>query len=198
MPDLDFHEHDCGLSWVLREPMRRACHALAADGRVWLVDPVGAPEALDRAAALGEPAAVLQLLDRHARDCAAIAQRLGVPHLTVPDGVPDSPFVALPALRIPRWAETALWWPDRGALVVAETLGTAPLFTAGQGAVGMHPLLRPWPPRALRDRHPEHLLVGHGAPVHGLDARTGPRRAHDRARRDIPRVLRMLPGAVRG
>jgi hypothetical protein len=52
-----------GLTWVMREPMARACHALVADGRVWLVDPVEEPAAMSAAAALGEPASVLRLLD---------------------------------------------------------------------------------------------------------------------------------------
>ena len=55
---------------------------------------------------------MLQLLDRHNRDCAEVAQRLGVPHLKVPDAVPGSPFEAIPALRVPGWKETALWWPS--------------------------------------------------------------------------------------
>ena len=61
-------------------------------------------------AALGEPAGVVQLLDRHNRDCAAVAAELGVPHLVVPDAVPDSPFEA-----IPRRAHSAL--ARDGALV---------------------------------------------------------------------------------
>jgi hypothetical protein len=53
------HAHDLGLSWVVDEPLERASHALAHDGRVWFVDPVDDPVALDAALALGEPAAVL-------------------------------------------------------------------------------------------------------------------------------------------
>jgi NAD-dependent oxidoreductase involved in siderophore biosynthesis len=81
--------------------MSRTSHAIVADEQVWLVDPVDHPEALDRAVALGTPAGVLQLLDRHGRDCAALATRLGVPHLINPDQVPGSPFAALPVLRLP-------------------------------------------------------------------------------------------------
>ena len=44
-----------GFSWVAGEPMTRASHALVADGRVWLVDPVDWPEAIERARSLGEP-----------------------------------------------------------------------------------------------------------------------------------------------
>src|SRR3954452_19614684 len=81
--DVTFDEHELGLSWVAAESMMRASHALAADGRVGIVDPVGAGAGLERVRALGEPVAVLQLLDRHNRDSAAVAARLGVPHLKV-------------------------------------------------------------------------------------------------------------------
>src|SRR3954451_4057767 len=95
-------EFALGLTWQIDEAAMRTSHALLADGRVWLVDPVDQPEAMERVAALGEPAAVVQLIDRHNRDCASIAQRLGVPHLRMPDAVPDSPFEAFPVLRLKR------------------------------------------------------------------------------------------------
>jgi hypothetical protein len=177
-----------GVTWEIDESARRTSHAVLADGRVWLVDPVDQPEAMERAAALGEPAGVLQLIDRHNRDCAAIAARLGVPHLSVPDAVPGAPFQAIPVLRMRRWRETALWWAEKEVLVVAEALGTAEVFTTGHGAVGMHPILRPRPPRALRGFAPEHLLVGHGAPVHGRAARGGVDWAYAHARRDLARL----------
>ena len=71
---------------------------------MWLVDPVAFDEALDRAAGLGEIAGVLQLLDRHNRDCAPLAERFGVPHLKVPDAVAGhavegDPGRALPGLE---------------------------------------------------------------------------------------------------
>ena len=68
--------------WIAPEPrfMQRASHAIAADGRVWLIDPVADEGALGRARELGEPAGVVQLLDRHGRDCRAVAEQLGVPH----------------------------------------------------------------------------------------------------------------------
>ena len=74
-----------GFSWIVDEPMARTSHALAARGMVWLVDPVDWPDAIDRACALGEPAAVLQLLDRHNRDCAGLAAQLGIPLFVAPD-----------------------------------------------------------------------------------------------------------------
>ena len=80
------------LTWTVREPLERASHALAHDGRVWLIDPVADEAALRAALGLGEMAAVVQLLDRHPRDCKKIAQRFSVPHLRLPEVLPDSPF----------------------------------------------------------------------------------------------------------
>jgi hypothetical protein len=99
-----YDEYDFGLTWVLDEPMARASHALVVDGGLWLVDPVAVDDALERALALAEPAGVLQLLDRHGRDCAKLAAEYGVPHLQVPDEVAG--FEAIPVVRIPRWKET--------------------------------------------------------------------------------------------
>lgn len=197
MPRIEVEEHELGLTWVVAEPMERAFHALSDDGRVWLVDPLDGPE-IEDAVALGEPAGVLQLLDRHDRDCAAIAARLGVPHLKVPDSVPGSPFEAIPAVRVPRWRETALWWPARRALIVAEVLAANPMHTGGGQRVGMHLFLRPWPPGALRGYRPEHLLLGHGHGVHGSEAAEDLEVAYARARRDLPHVLLRLPGTARG
>jgi hypothetical protein len=192
-------EHPFGaVSWLMDEPMRRTSHALAVGGGVWLVDPVDHTEAMARVAALGPPAGVLQLIDRHNRDCASIARRLNVPHHTVPDALPNTTLQTIAVLRLPVWRETALWWPGPRVLVVAETIGTAPAFTAGHGAVGMHPLLRLLPPRALRATRPEHLLPGHGPPVSGPDARDGVDWAYAHARRDLPRLLLALTRLARG
>jgi hypothetical protein len=199
MPSLlEIDESSAGLSWVVDEPMQRASHALAADGRVWLVDPLDVGDALDRARALGEPAAVLQLLDRHNRDCAAIAARLGVPHLKLPDAVPDSPFEVVNVVSVPRWREIALWWPDERALVVSEAVGTGPFFRGGDVPAGVHLFLRLRPPGALKRFDPEHLLVGHGRPIHGPAATEALRTAYARSWRDLPGTLVRLPGAFRG
>jgi hypothetical protein len=192
-----YDEYAFGFSWVLEELMQRSSHALVLDGEVWLVDPVAFDEALDRAAGLGEIAGVLQLLDRHGRDCAALAGRFGVPLHKVPDSVPGTPFRAIPVVRFPGWKETALWWPEHEALVVAEVVGGNKIYTAGRGAAGMHPMLRPLPPRGLRSYSPRHLLMGHGSGVHGAAATPALRQAHERARRDIPRVLAKLPSLGR-
>jgi hypothetical protein len=190
-------EHPLGLTWVVAEPMERAFHALADEGRVWFVDPLDDPGLAD-AVRLGEPAGVLQLLDRHNRDCAKVAARLGVPHLKVPDAVPDSPFEAIAAVRMPGWKETALWWPRRQGLIVAETLAGNPMHTGGRQPVGVHLFLRGWPPKALSRYRPRHLLLGHGHGVHGEQAAAAVETAYARSRRDLPRVLLGLPGAVRG
>ena len=156
-----------------------------------------ADDALDRATALGEPAAVLQLLDRHNRDCAAVAERLGVLHVKVPDTVPGSPFLAIRALRVPGWQETTLWWPEQKALVVAEIVGSAFRWTGGRATVGMHIMLRPLPPQILREYEPEHLLVGHGSGMHGPAATRGLQQAYEQARGDLPGVLKSLAGSLR-
>ena len=149
---------------------------------MWLVDPVDWPEAIDRARTLGEPAGVLQLLNRHNRDCAEIAERLAIPHLTVPSAVPGSPFEVTQLKRSRFWREIALWWPERRTLVVADALGTNPFFPNGDDRVGVHPLLKPTPPRKLRAYEPEHLLVGHGTGVHGPEAAIALRQALSRSR----------------
>ncbi len=194
---LSVDEYEFGLTWVLDEPMQRSSHAIAAGGKVWIVDPVEAGDLIERATALGEPAGILQLLDRHNRDCEALAERLGVPHLRVPDEVAGSPFEAIAPVRLPGWKETALWWPERRALVVAEVVGTNSVFNAGTGGVGMHPMLRALPPGKLRGYEPDHLLTGHGPPVHGPEAADGIERAYTRSRRDIPRAILNLPRAYR-
>ena len=146
--------HPLGLTWVETSGMRRAAHALRADGRLWLIDPFEDEVALSAATELGSPAAVIQLLDRHNRDCGPIAQRLEVPLLRVPDAVSDSPFTVLPVISRPWWREKALWWESERALVIAEAVGTAPAFTLGR-RVGIHPMLRLRPPKgALTDLLP--------------------------------------------
>jgi len=162
--------------------MTRTSHALAAGGRVWLVDPVRWPEALERATALGAPAAVVQLLDRHNRDSAEVAQQLGVPHLVVPAALPGTPFEVIEVKRARRWQEIALWWPEPRTLVIAEALGTNAFFPVGRDRVGVHGLLKATPPRFLARYEPEHLLVGHGDGVHGAEAAAAIQQALGRSR----------------
>src|SRR3954453_12600338 len=126
-------EFALGVSWEIEEATMRTSHAILAGGRVWLIDPVDRAEAMERVAALGEPAGVIQLLDRHNRDCARIADRRGVPPLAIPSDVPGSPFRAISVLRLPTWRESALWWAEERLLVVAGGICTVPVFTTGHG-----------------------------------------------------------------
>jgi hypothetical protein len=185
-----------GFGWIADEPMTRASHALALEGRVWLVDPLDWHPAIERARELGEPAGVIQLLDRHDRDCAALAERLGVPHLVAPDDVPSTPFECVSVVRRKRWQERALWWPATGTLVVADALGTNRFYTAGKRAVGVHLLLRLTPPKSLGRYDSKRLLVGHGEAIRS-DARSAIREALRTSRRDLPGVLVRLPFADR-
>lgn len=184
------------VTWTLDEPMARSSHALASEGRVWLVDPVDWAPALERVAALGEPAAVLQLLDRHNRDAAAIADRLGVPHLKLPTALPGTPFSLVPLLDRPWWHESALWWAEQRLLLVPEAIGTVSHFALDRGAAGVHPLLRVVPPTALRAYAPDHLLVGHGPALHA-GATQALSTALARSRTDLPRLLTKLPAMIK-
>ena len=185
-------EHPFGITWQIDEAGARTSHALKVDGRVWIVDPVEHPAALERIEILGPVAGVLQLIDRHNRDCAAIAGASGCRTCASPARCPGTPLEVVRVVDNRRWREVALWWPEPEVLVVPEALGTVDAFTAGHGAVGMHPVLRPLPPKALRGMRPEHLLVGHGPPVSGADARDGVDWAYAHSRRDIPRLFATL------
>jgi len=188
--------HALGLTWIDTGMMVRTAHALRNEDRVWLIDPFDDRQALRAVASLGRPAGVVQLLDRHNRDCEALATRLGVPLLRLPDHLPDTPFEVVPILSHARWKEVALWWAQARALIVAEAIGTAPPFALGRRA-GVHPLLRLTPPRAqLSSYRPELLLVGHGRTLEsGAAAALDDALAHSRS--DIPRLLTQLPRLLR-
>lgn len=177
--------------------MARSAHAVVDDGRVWLIDPFEDAEALAAARELGEPVGVIQLLDRHRRDGAGIAERLSVPLLQMPAAVPSSPFTVISVFSRAKWREIALWWEVERTLIVAEAIGTAPTFALGRRA-GVHPLLRLIPPgAALGGYEPERMLVGHGQPVTS-GAAAALTDALDNSRRDIPKLLISLPKALRG
>jgi hypothetical protein len=161
-------ETDLGFGWIRDEFMERCSHALLAGDGVWLLDPLEGEGVEERVRALGEPAGVIQLLDRHERDCAAFAERLGVPHHVVPRmPVPGAPFELRVVANRRWWREVALWWPGREALVCGDALGTVGYFVAPGERLGVHPLLRPVPPRdVFRDLAPSHVLCGHGEGVH--------------------------------
>jgi hypothetical protein len=190
-------EHEWGFGWISpeRPQLRIASHALLADGGVWIVDPSDADGVEERIRSLGEPAGLIQLLDRHQRACAAFAGRLGVPHHVVPF-VPVGPFESVRVADHGWWRESALWWPERRVLVCADALGTVPhYFALGGERVGIHPFLRAKPPRQLATLEPEHVLVGHGAGVHER-ATEAVRDAVAHARRRLPRLLFEAPAAA--
>ena len=147
---------------------------------------------------LGAPRASIQLLDRHNRDCETLAG--AARRAALQGAVGDDPGGSVhgPA-RDPQqlWREVALWWPERRALVVAEALGTAPAFALGDGAVGVHPMVRLTPPGGLRGLDPELLLVGHGAPVSGASVPGDVERAIARSRWDSPKLVLKLPSLIR-
>jgi hypothetical protein len=182
-------ELDVGFGWIAAEPayVQRASHALAHDGRVWLVDPVDGSGLDERVRVLGTPVGVVQLVDRHERDCATLAARYGVPHHVTPfAGVRGSPFEVLRVVRLPLWKEIALWWPEHSVLVVGDALGTLRYFRARGEVLGPHPLLRLTPPRSLAALEPEHVLCGHGRGVHGPETAAALRDALVHSRRRIP------------
>jgi hypothetical protein len=181
----DCDEFEAGFGWIVDEFMERCSHGLVEDGRVWLIDPLDRTGLDARVRAAGIPAGVLQLLDRHQRDCAALAARLGVPHHRVPrDAVGPFEFVPIKSGRF--WDEVALWWPERCVLLCGDALGTADYFLAGSDRLAVHPALRLWPPRRqFGGLEPAAILCGHGEGVFD-GAGAALREALSTSRRRIP------------
>jgi hypothetical protein len=178
---------DGGGGWIAYpdEEMQRASHALIVNSDVWVTDPVDAPGVDELLESMGEVAGVVVCLDRHKRDAAAVARRHDVP-VYIPDwmtGVAseldaptkrfgrelaDTGYRALTVVNrsLPPWQEVALYHDETGTLVVPEALGTASFFRAPGEQLGVHPMLRPTPPRRpFRGIEPERVLVGHGEGV---------------------------------
>lgn len=189
MDNAVLHEHQLGVTWTIEESMARSSHALNNAGDVWLIDPVDNDVAIERAQNLGEVVGVIQLLDRHRRDCASLADRFDVPLHVNAETIGDSPFEVVPVVGARKWKETALWWEEKRALIVSEAVGTGKMFTGGHDA-GVHLMLRLKPPRKrLGTYEPKHLLVGHGPPIHGAQATAALQGALERSRRNLPRAL---------
>jgi hypothetical protein len=160
-------ELDFGFGWIHPRPgyMQRASHALAVDGHVWLFDPADVDGLDERIRSLGEPAGVIQQFARHGRSCAELVERHGVPHHRLSVG--DAP---LEPVRL-SGDELAVWWRDTRTLVVPESVGTSVYHRTLGERLGVHPFLRlRRPADELLRYEPEHLLVGHGAGLHGRDA----------------------------
>jgi len=172
---------DRGASWIAypQEAMQRASHVLDTDAGVFVVDPVDAPGVDDLFAEFGDVAGVVLLLDRHERDAAAVANRHDVPvylpeplaavgsDLDAPTEVvhgqlPGTDYGVHTVVENPFWKEAALYGDDDDTLVVAESVGTAEFFLAGDERLGVHPMQRLFPPKKLGRLDPDRLLVGHG------------------------------------
>ena len=194
---------DDGVGWIAYpdEGMRRASHALSVDGEAWVLDPVDAAGVDELIADVGPVAGVVTCLDRHLRDAATVARRHDVA-VHVPawfDGVDvdapverfDRSLAGMEAIRVrdtgaPPWQEVALLAGD--TLYVPEALGTVPYDCAPDERLGVHPMLRPVPPRdAFGGLTPTHLRVGHGAGIRD-DAGEALRTALRDARRTLPRA----------
>ena len=185
-------EFQSGFGWIAQpsEFLQRASHAILAGGRVWVTDPVSGDGVEERIRSLGRPAGVVQLLDRHGRDSAATAQRLGVPLYRVPfGGIPEAPFEVIKVVDLPGWREVALWDRVQRVLVCGDALGAAPYYLAPGDRVAVSPLLRLTPPRRLARHDPLHLLLGHGEGLHGDEATAALREALATARRRMPRAV---------
>jgi hypothetical protein len=184
-------QQEWGFGWIAAEPalIQRCSHAVSLDGKVWIFDPVDGGGVEERIRELGEPAGVVQLLDRHARDCASLALRLGIPLHRIPlAGVPGTSFRPVLIVHNRWWQEVAIWWPERQVLVVADALGTFDYFTAPGEQLGVHPVLRIAPPHRLGGLEPAHILCGHGEGVHE-GATRALREALATSSRRLPRVL---------
>lgn len=198
---------DGGVGWIAHpdEAMQRASHALAVpseDGDeddVWVVDPVDGDGVDDLLDDLGTVTGVVVLMDRHSRDATALADRYDVP-IYVPsyvdpgidaptqplgDTLPGTDFRVVRTVDWPIWDEAALY--DGETLVVGDLVGTVDYFLAGGERVGVHPMLRISPPKALRQFTPERILTGHGEGVMSDGARAL-EAAVDGARRRAPKV----------
>ncbi|HET6830199.1 MAG TPA: hypothetical protein VFH44_02500 [Solirubrobacterales bacterium] len=198
MGEARFEEHELGLSWLADrdELMQRASHCLRLGdgaGGVWVIDPVDVPGLDERIAAVtnGDPVAgVLQLLDRHERDCATLADRFEAPLHRLPyAGIQGSGLEPVKVIDHRLWREVAIHSPADRALIVPEAVGTAPYFRAGGESMGIHPMLRLTPPRRLADFEPEHLLTGHGTGMHGPGTAAALADALAGSRRRLPAAL---------
>ncbi len=187
-------EFDGGFGWIVDgERLERCSHALVLNGRVWVIDPVDGGGVEERIRAAGAPAGVIQLLDRHGRDSAALAARLGVMLHDVPrEPLSGAPFEFPLVRKGRRWKESALWWPERRVLVCADALGTAALYRAGGERLAVHPVMRLIPPRKrLGGVSPQIVLCGHGEGILE-NAEPALREALRTARRRIPKLLPSL------
>jgi hypothetical protein len=183
LQEIDRWEHGVGWLAYPGEQMQRASHAIEVDGEVWIVDPVDCDGVDELVGEFGTVAGVVVLLDRHKRDAATVANRHDVA-VHIPEfmkGIADE-FDA-PVELIHReladtgygvhqvknnsfWKEAALYGEDSHTLVVPESIGTSSYFRTPSERLGVHPVVRLFPPRKLSRLSPDRVLVGHGQGVH--------------------------------
>lgn len=203
--EIDRFDH--GVGWIAYpdETMQRASHAIADDGDVWVIDPIDVPDLDELLAEYGEVRGVVLLLDRHKRDCAAVANRHDVA-VWVPefmDGVeadldapverfrhdlPDSNYSLHEVIDTRFWQEGLLYNRDEGVLVIPEAVGTTDYFRTSSEELGVHPMLRLTPPKKVARLDPEHIHVGHGEGVHD-DAASKLEEALESSRAHAPALL---------
>lgn len=202
--EIDRHEH--GVGWIAHpeETMQRASHAVEVDGDVWVIDPVDFDGLDELLAEFGDVAGVVVLLNRHKRDCATVANRHDV-SVWVPsffDSVAEDLNASIERFRNSLghsgfklqtvvdnsfWKEGLLYNEDMGDLYVPETVGTSEYFHTAERELGVHPMLRLFPPAVLKSLEPERIHVGHGA---GVDEHATPklREAISGSRARTPRL----------
>lgn len=206
-PTLDVVDRwDGGISWTLEgDTMHRTSHALDTEAGIWVIDPVDAPGLDEELDELGDVAGVTLLLDRHKRDSEIVARRYDVP-VSLPaalgpvadeldarteryaGSLPGTEFRTVRLTNNRFWREVGLFDADRGTLVVPEAVGTNELFTTDDERLGVHPVLRLFPPRqSLGGLEPERILVGHGPGIFD-DAPAALRYALQRSRRNAPKL----------
>jgi len=207
---------DDSISWRLAGDgiMECASHAVRDDdGRVWVFDPVDGGQLDDLVGELGgEIAGVIILLDRHLRGSVEVAARLDV-DLWFPEGkkrqdlpalvhrydtgIDGCPFEFIVVRQQEkRWLERAAWLPSRRLLIVAEAVGTVEYYLGGADLeLAVHPIMRAFPPTALKGLAPDRLLVGHGPPLECDATKALDLALHD-ARRGLPRMAAHMPALI--
>lgn len=174
-----------GFGWMPHpaEFMELSSTAFAHEGRVWLIDPLRADGLETELAALGKVAGVIITSVQHDRDVAWFANLYGVPvycprHVKgvrlnaiveqVEGRVPDSPLQLLPSNGRGALAwlrDTAVWWPEVGALAMGDTVNTASYTIQSGERLAVHPFRRFSPPTELLTLRPQRIYSGHGKSV---------------------------------
>lgn len=174
---------------------------------LWIVDPIDAVGVDERISERGYVAGIVVLSGYHTRDATAFARRYDAPVFlpeplaplgsglrveveTFAEQLPGTAYSVVPVRSWPGWREAALYEPDSGTLVVAESLVRQAAGTGPNEQVAVAPYLRLWPPRAaFAGRRVNRLLVGHGDPMLA-DAEGAIAAALSNARVGTPRYLR--------